>query len=102
PDTGLIIAGIDGGGAHLYAGQEGKFSCEDAVGFAAIGAGSWHAQSQFMFARYTRSMPAAKALYLVFAAKKRAETAPGVGPETDMFIIGPQPGTYQEVQRKFI
>jgi len=102
PDTGIIIAGIDEIGAHLYSGVDGKLACEDAVGFAAIGAGYWHAQSQFMFARYARNASAAKALYLVYAAKKRAETAPGVGSETDMFLMGPKPGTYDEVKRQVI
>lgn len=102
PDSGVIIAGIDATGAHIYAGYDGKLTCEDAVGFAAIGAGHWHARSQFMFAKYSRGASAAKALYLVYAAKKRAETAPGVGAETDMFIAGPEPGTYSEVRRGVI
>jgi 20S proteasome alpha/beta subunit len=98
PDTAVVIAGIDGNGAHIWAGYDGSLTCEDAVGFAAVGAGHWHAKSQFMFARYTRGASAAKALYLVYAAKKRAETAPGVGVETDMFLIGPEPGTYSEMR----
>jgi hypothetical protein len=56
-----------------------------------------------MFARYSRRQAsAAKALYLVYAAKKRAETAPGVGSETDMFIMGPQPRTYDELRPEII
>jgi len=102
PEIGTIISGIDDEGAHLYSGENGNMMCDDAVGFAAIGAGHWHAQSQFMFARYVRSASAAKALYLVYAAKKRAETAPGVGQETDMFVMGPQPGTYDVIRRPII
>jgi len=33
---------------------------------------------------------------LVYSAKKRAEVAPGVGSDTDMFFIDP-PGTYFEI-----
>jgi hypothetical protein len=102
PDIAAIITGIDDLGARLFCGQDGKLTCEDAIGFAAIGAGYWHAQSQFMFAGYSRRASAAKSLYLVYAAKKRAEMAPGVGSETDMFLMGPQPGTYDTVKRSVI
>ena len=89
PETETIICGIDQFGPHIYVAEDGAVRCEDSVGFAAIGAGYWHAQSQLMFAGYTRLTPMSKALYQVYAAKKRAETAPGVGTFTDMHYIGP-------------
>jgi len=36
-------------------------------------------------------------MMLVYLAKSRAEVAPGVGPDTDMFVIGPELGTYGAV-----
>ena len=36
-------------------------------------------------------------MLLSFFAKKRAEVAPGVGKETDMFWIGPNLGSYTDV-----
>lgn len=102
PTIGGIVAGIDNSGPHIYAGSDGRLNCEDAVGFAAIGAGSWHASSQLMFARYTNTAAAAKALYLVYAAKKRAETAPGVGEATDMFHMGPDLGTSVPISPNYV
>ena len=40
-----------------------------------------------MRARYTSQSPFATALALAYAAKKQAEVAPGVGIETDMFVV---------------
>lgn len=87
-DAGAIIAGVDSTGPHIYvAGNPGWAACHDAVGFAAIGWGEWHAQSQFMFNQYTKDWAFARTLLLTYAAKKRAEVAPGVGRATDMFVI---------------
>ncbi len=46
-----IISGVDPKGyVHIYTVKDpGKIVCQVAVGFAAIGAGEWHAQSLFMF-----------------------------------------------------
>jgi len=83
-----IICGIDKRGAQLYTiDAYGKATCNNVVGFAAIGAGRWHAESQFMFAEYTPIWPLSKALLLLYVAKKRAEVAPGVGEATDYISI---------------
>jgi len=94
-----IILGIDMDGPqgavpglrypHLYVAYDSDVKCEDATGFAAIGIGRSHAQSQFMFAGYERRWKFPKALLLAHSAKKRAEVSPGVGKATDMFSIGP-------------
>ena len=89
PETETILCGVDTAGPHIYVADDGVVRCEDSVGFAAIGAGYWHAQSQLMFAGYTRLTPLPRALYHVHAAKKRAETAPGVGVYTDMHYMAP-------------
>lgn len=84
-----IVAGVDSSGAHIYTiHEEGDVHCHDLVAFAAIGDGEWHASSQFMFAKYTRSWNFSKAMLLAYSAKKRAEVAPGVGCDTDLFFIG--------------
>ena len=104
PETGAIIAGIDGppNTAHLYVVENGNVRCEDGVGFAAIGAGYWHADSQFMVARHTRQATVSQALLNTFWAKKRAEVAPGVGSETDMFVVGPALGSLVNVNETVI
>lgn len=84
----LIVAGVDTTGAHLWLVDGfGKTACNDSVGFAAIGFGQWHAESQFMFAGHAPWRPLPETLLLTFAAKKRAEVAPGVGAETDMCTV---------------
>jgi len=54
PEVAAIIAGLDSTGPHIYVAQNSDVNCQDGVGFAAIGAGYWHADSQFMFAGHTR------------------------------------------------
>ena len=84
-----IIAGVDHKGAHIYTiSDPGIPRCHDSVGFVAIGSGQRHAESLFMVNRYGWNWNVGKALYLAYAAKKRSEVAPGVGKETDLFIIG--------------
>ncbi len=88
-DVGCIIAGTDSVGAHIYVGQPGPPRCEDSVGFAAVGTGDWHADSYLMLQKHTPAIEAPAAMVAVYFAKKRGESAPGVGEATDMFLIGP-------------
>jgi 20S proteasome alpha/beta subunit len=88
-----IIAGIDSSGAHLYVVKSpGDVICLDAVGFAAVGYGRWHAESQFMFAEYVPGWSLSSALFLLYSAKRRAEVAPSVGLDTDLALITAQEG----------
>jgi 20S proteasome alpha/beta subunit len=97
PDVEAIIAGVDGTGPHIYVARNSDITCQDGVGFAAIGAGYWHANSQLMFAGHTRNRPLPESLLLVYKAKRRAEVAPGVGRDgTDMFFI-PSVGKYDTI-----
>lgn len=101
--TAAIVTGVDTQGAHIYLIRDPGYAvCYDSIGFAAIGAGQRHAESQFMFARYVNSWPLEKALRLIYVAKKRAEVAPGVGKETDLIYIGPKPDGYVPVQRNML
>lgn len=97
PGVSAIIAGVDGTGAHIYVAENATITCHDSVGFAAIGAGYWHADSQLMFAGHTRARPLPETLLLTYSAKKRAEVAPGVGEGTDMFMVGPGLGSYAPI-----
>jgi len=96
PHIEAIIAGYDTSGPHIYQVSNNGVTCQDWVGFASIGAGCGHANSQFMFAGHNRNCAIPETLMLVYSAKKRAEVAPGVGSATDMFFIDP-PGKYYEV-----
>jgi len=90
-----IITGVDDSGPHIYLVQNERSYSQDRIGFAAIGIGSRHANSQMMFRGHTPAKGLAESLLSVYMAKKRAdEVSPGVGESTDIFSIGPQPGTY--------
>lgn len=88
-----IITGIDSSvphideSSHIYVVTDGEISCHDKLGFASIGIGSNHALSHFMLSKYTTSVPPSKALLTIHQAKKKSEISPGVGKETDMFLI---------------
>jgi hypothetical protein len=97
PGTATLVTGVDATGAHIFAVYDGVPMQTDSVGFAAIGIGSRHAESQLMLAKFAPDMPTSTAMMLVHLAKSRAEVAPGVGPDTDMFVIGPELGTYAAV-----
>jgi 20S proteasome alpha/beta subunit len=105
-DDGIatIVAGSDELGQHLYViDRPGIVSTLDRIGFASVGIGQRHAESQFMFAGYTPSWKFPEALYLTYAAKRRAEVAPGVGRYTDLAVITPGPqGGIVPIDRDFI
>ena len=92
-----IFAGIDASGPHIYTVRNSGVLCNDWAGFASIGVGAWHADSQMMIARHTKQRPMPETLLLIYSAKKRAEVAPGVGQATDMFLTGPAVGGYIEI-----
>lgn len=102
PGVAALIAGNDpsppGVDAHIFMIRDGELSCHDKVGFACVGVGAWHANSTLMLAGHTPDTPVNTALLNLYTAKKRAEVAPGVGGETDAFIVGPTLGGYSELR----
>jgi hypothetical protein len=102
PSVATIVAGSDMVGEHIYVVTDGDVECLDSVGFAAIGIGRWHANSQFMFAGHDRSKPVPETLLLTYAAKRRAEVSPGVGEGTDMFTIGSRLGSYVRINPQIV
>jgi hypothetical protein len=100
PLASSIITGIDANGPHIYRLDNDKISCWDHIGFVSIGNGSRHAESQFMFARHAPNSLLSESLLLTYSAKKRSEVAPGVGCETDMFMIGPLLGSATDINAK--
>jgi 20S proteasome alpha/beta subunit len=89
-DLQILIAGVDQNGAHLYhLVDPGTAQCFDSLGFAGIGSGYPHAMSVFIYNHFNPRMDLNKAVYLVYEAKRRSESAPGVGKEyIDIAIIG--------------
>src|SRR6185312_864556 len=84
-----IIMGIDTDGPvhiktgekavypQLYAIDGDKAACMNTAGFAAIGIGKSHAESQIMLAGHSPMRSLSDSALLVYTAKKRAEVAPG-------------------------
>jgi hypothetical protein len=97
-DSTAIIAGIDPSGPHIFkVTNPGIVECLDTPYFACAGSGEWLANTQFMLARYDKTFPFTKALWLTFAAKARAEIAGGVGERTDLVIVSALPSTIYRV-----
>jgi hypothetical protein len=87
PVAGLIV-GIEHKQAHIYQIDErGNIYSFDDAGFAAIGIGAGHARLSLAQSRYTNATAFTTALAAVYAAKKAAETAPGVGSNTDIQLV---------------
>ena len=108
PDVAAIIAGnnpLHGApkgsavvSGHLFVVENGDVSCADKVGFACVGAGAWHANSAMMQTGHTPATSIPNALLNIYTAKRRAEVAPGVGIETDNFIITSALGGYSDLK----
>ncbi len=101
-DTSIGNPGENLPSAHIYSivkSSSGDFvTCCDSVGFAAVGSGARHAESQFMMTGHSPYSSQPETLLLTYLAKKRSEVAPGVGKGTDMFAIGPALGSFAMLQ----
>ena len=83
-----LVVGSDKINARIYSvSTQGIVNTLDDIGFGAIGIGGWHARSSLQQAKYQHSYRFAPALAAVFAAKKAAEVAPGVGSMTDLNLV---------------
>lgn len=83
---------------HIFTIENGDILCADKVGFACVGVGAWHANSTLMLAGHTPGTSAVKALLNIYSAKKRAEVAPGVGSDTDTFLVTNALGSCDELR----
>jgi hypothetical protein len=84
-NTDVIFAGTDGSGPHLYVARNASVKCNDAIGYAAVGSGAHHARSQFITSSHAPNAPVNRTVFVAYTAKRRAESAPGVGRDTDTF-----------------
>jgi 20S proteasome alpha/beta subunit len=84
----LMIAGVDGDGAHLLlVSHPGNVMSLDTVGTASIGSGGLHGAIRMSLARPTQDGSLAQAMHNVYEAKLASEVAPGVGKATDIAVI---------------
>lgn len=86
----VIFCGLDEIGPHILTCNGSGWTSSDAVGFAAIGSGAEHAESQLMLAEHNRDECFEDTALLTYIAKRRSQVSPGVGEQTDMFVIEPR------------
>ena len=87
-DVEALVVGSNGERAQIFlVDSKGREYCMDDAGFAAIGIGAWHAKSRLMNVGHVSARSLAPTLSALYAAKKNAEIAPGVGTATDVNII---------------
>jgi 20S proteasome alpha/beta subunit len=85
----LLVAGVDDAGGHIFdiSNPGGQETCLDPIGFHAIGSGALHAIQSMIEFRHSPSSSLPETMFRVFASKRRAEVAPGVGSDTDIAVI---------------
>ncbi len=87
--TDFLIAGVDDSGAHLYhlTHPGGIAQNFQTIGFTAIGTGSLHAVQSLIGFGHTPARGIDETIFSVYASKRRAEVAPGVGRDTDLMVV---------------
>jgi 20S proteasome alpha/beta subunit len=95
----LIVAGIDGHGAHIsQVLHPGSIVNLEKLGYATIGSGAIHAVTKLSLTAQTRHRGLMATLHGVYEAKLAAEAAPGVGAATDIAVIDKARGILQCTQ----
>lgn len=85
----LLLAGVDDAGAHIHTnGNPGNGNqCHDSIGWHAIGSGSIHVIPSMAGFDHSPEAAYRETLFRVYASKRRAEVAPGVGKESEVAVI---------------
>jgi 20S proteasome alpha/beta subunit len=85
----LLIAGVDDGGGHIstLVNPGSRPLDNDVIGYGAVGSGALHALQSMISFRHGADCGLSETIFRVYASKRRAEVAPGVGKETDIWII---------------
>lgn len=86
----LLLAGVDDTGAHIHTNRNpgGGNTDHGAIGWAAIGSGAVHVMPSMAGFEHGTDDTYGQTLFRVYASKRRAEVAPGVGHETDVAVVG--------------
>jgi hypothetical protein len=85
----LLLAGIDQTGAHIHTVQNpgGSDRLWDQIGYTAVGSGAIHALQSMIGFGHSGAAAYHQTVFRVYASKRRAEVAPGVGKDTDMAVV---------------
>jgi 20S proteasome alpha/beta subunit len=88
-NTETIIMGLDSdlGGQLFKIDRWGVVRSDNLAGFSTAGIGEWHAASHLMLVGYEKSWHVNRALFHLYYAKRKAEAAPGIGRNTDLYFI---------------
>lgn len=98
-----IICGVDNEGGHIgRLRNPGTVDWLDVVGFDAVGTGGIHAGLMLLsetLGPHSRNKGLLETLYAVYAAKRKAEVAPGVGRDyTDLAVVSEKETRYVDEQ----
>lgn len=85
----LLLAGVDDAGGHIHTNHNPGGGNQDhgPIGWAAIGSGAVHVLQSMAGFGHGADASYGQTLFRVYASKKRAEVAPGVGNDTDVAVI---------------
>jgi len=84
----IIVAGIDDGGTHIYlVSHPGQVIPFDKIGYGITGSGATHASIKLALELHHPKSSLPETLLAVYGAKLAAEVAPGVGKETEMYVV---------------
>ncbi|MGB3305506.1 MAG: hypothetical protein WBA63_04915 [Thermomicrobiales bacterium] len=85
----LIVAGVDQDGAHIHGidPPAGLYMEYEAIGFHAIGSGAIHALQSLIELKQAPTRSLVDSVTNVVISKRRAEVAPGVGHDSDIFVV---------------
>lgn len=100
----LLLAGVDESGAHIHTNHNPGGGNQDhrPVGWTSIGSGAIHVIPSMAGFEHAPHAGYGQTLFRVYASKRRAEVAPGVGHETDVAVVsreGIKRLTSQELQQ---
>jgi 20S proteasome alpha/beta subunit len=84
----FLVAGVDGDRAYIYSVNDSSPSSHDLTGYHAIGTGTFGALPLLAARGMSRAMTLDQAAYLVYEAKRVAESYRGIGPKTDIAVVG--------------
>lgn len=83
----VLIAGIDGFGAHIYSLQNFDLDPQNTIGYHAIGSGNQPARSVFIRNQHDTTCDIERGIIHTIEAKRQSEEARGVGAEMDIALV---------------
>jgi 20S proteasome alpha/beta subunit len=84
----IIVAGVDESGGHIYTiTHPGQMVPFDKIGYSSTGSGATHAAIKLALELQHPKSSLPNTLLSVYSAKAAAEVAPGVGKETELYVV---------------